>query len=187
MWSKKTVAFIIGIVVFLFIFNAYLCIKSFVENKDSIRIRHNNAPKYEISLDRNYQNYIYDKCEENQLSYEMVLGMVYADDYSWGGKPFIINNEITECIIKELEIENYDEDNIYQNIDIGIYYIDELRDYFGQDMADEYVFTEVISAYKNNIEYVEMYGSGSYSEKYVSDVEEIKMQLETTGKIKEDN
>ena len=53
-------------------------------------------------------------------------------------------------------------------------------------MPDEYVFGEMLLAYKNGIEFVETKNvQDSYEDKYVIKVLDYKTQLETTGTIKE--
>lgn len=176
----------ISFIIILLVVN--LSVFMYFDSKDKSNPRReniSNSPTYNIPMGKEYQDYIYTECMSYDLSYEMVLGIIYADGRQ-NDNIFILSEDVISVAIDELEIKNYDKNDKYQNIDIGLYYIYELKSYFGKTMPDEYVFGEMLLAYKNGIEFVKTKNvQDSYEDKYVIKVLDYKTQLETTGTIKE--
>lgn len=155
-------------------------------------------PKYNIPLSDEHQILVYSESEDRGLSYTMVLALMwkeskmditainYNSDGSSDGGLLQINDETADALAEEIGITNFDPNDPYMNIRVGIYYLGILRDNFSQYFSDEDTFSAMCVAYNrggnNTMRMIEQYGFSFVEESdYAKDVLKYKEELETTG------
>lgn len=104
--------------------------------KTNIISKEENIPEYDIPLDKDIQIYLYNKCQEYNVSYELALAVIKIEsnfnpdlvhknsnesrDYGL----FQINSINHKWLSEKLSITDFL--NPYQNIDAGVYMLSEL-------------------------------------------------------------
>ncbi len=145
-------------------------------------------PIYDIAMPPELQQYTYDLCEEYRLSYELVLGVIHtesmfvetADSGSSRGL-MQISRGTGGWVSREAGITDFDPYNPRQNIAVGVWYLNYLRDYWtGLGCSDEDTFNLMLISYNRGIagcrEYVQAHG---LENEYVDKVYKFKTELET--------
>lgn len=152
---------------------------------------HSNLPGYTLPLKYNYRQYLYNKCMNNNISYELMLALAYVEsefnhkaisstnDYG----TFQINRNLQHSIENRTET-NYNALNKFENVDMAIWYVKYLREKLKRiypGISEEELFVAVISCY--NLGETQYLKHGAINQEYINKVLEVKTQLETGGKI----
>lgn len=138
-------------------------------------------PEYDIKLSEELQEYLYDKCLENDLEYELILAVMYTESRFKSNLISKTNDyglmQINKCNHKSLKKQLGITDflNPRQNIDAGIYMLSDLYSRY----SDPH---QVLTAY-NWGEYGMLRGwkKGTRTSKYSRLVLKYKVQLEQDG------
>lgn len=114
-------------------------------------------PEYDIPLEDDLQEYIWNLANEYEISYEMVLAVINAEssfrtdvvsrtnDYGL----MQINSKYMDYHAANAGIDNFDPFNPYQNVKVGIHLLATERNYWrSQEMGEEYVFMYTLGSYK---------------------------------------
>ena len=147
-------------------------------------------PIYDIAMSAELQKYTYDICEEYRLSYELVLGVIYTESRfietanSASSQGLMqISRGTGGWVSEEVGIRAFDPFAPRQNIAVGVWYLNYLRDYWtSQGYSDEDTFNLMLISYNRGItgcrEYVKKYGLDN---EYVEKVYKFKTDLEQGG------
>jgi len=112
-------------------------------------------PEYNIILPEEYQEFLWSKCNEYNLSYTLALAIIWREsrmdaeavNHNTNGTYdtglFQINSNTMYALSEDLEMENFKPKNPYQNIEVGIYYISILRNSFIDNYSEENTFSAV--------------------------------------------
>ena len=154
-------------------------------------IIHNERPKYDIPLSEELQQYIWELANKNEISYELVLAVMYLESRfdigavnrnNNGTKDkgiMQINSAYKEYHAKNAGIEDFNIFDPYDNIKVGINVLVTERDYWRSfDMCEMDVFKYTMGSYNMGRLGIEKYG---LPEAYINRVSDYKMMLETEG------
>lgn len=157
--------------------------ESEIVEQESVKV----YPVYDIPMTEDLQQYTFDLCQEYNLSYELVLGVIHtesrfietADSGSSRGI-MQISRGTGDWVSEEVGIRDFDPYDPKQNITVGIYYLAYLRDYWTeQGYSDEDAFPRMLISYNRGVQgckkYIEKYGIDN---SYVDKVYELKIELE---------
>jgi len=121
---------------------------------------------YDVKLDYDLQSYIYELCNEYQLSYSLVISIIWRESmfdstaYNNNCKGLMqINEPIHKNRMKRLGVNNLY--NPYQNVLVGIDYLSQLFNTYGNDIHF------VLMVYNGGESYAKrLYKNGFYSTQY---------------------
>ena len=150
-------------------------------------------PDYGISLDRKAKEYLYEKCIENDFSYEYLLLIAYVEsrhnpkaiNYNKNGTVdkglFQLNSVNKQWLEKELS-RKLNLHNAYDNIDAVITYLNYSREYWSKyDLSEEKLFDMITLSYNKGIGGAKKYlnvEAGQCKVDYLVKVFEYKIKLE---------
>lgn len=146
-------------------------------------------PSYDIPLSSYQQQYTQEVCEKYDLSYELILAIMYVESkfnpnaISYNGTShgiMQINSNTSPWIAKQMGIKKYDVYNFGHSVSLGIWYLDYLRNYWlKQGYSDEECFNLMLLSYHKGINgcknYVKQHGLKS---EYVNSIYKYKIKLE---------
>jgi soluble lytic murein transglycosylase-like protein len=147
-------------------------------------------PIYDIPISEKLQEYTYELCDQYNLSYELVLAVIHTESSfietanSGLCKGLMqISRSTGDWISEQIGIENFNPYNPEQNIAVGVWYLDYLRNYWLEQGADdETAFVLMLMSYNMGPtacrSYVKKYG---LKNSYVQKVFDFKYELEKTG------
>jgi hypothetical protein len=166
----------------------------------------NRKPEYDISLDEDLQQFIWDTCNSygyRSVGYEHVIAVIKKenptmdinatnlnDDGSYDRGLIQLNDNTSYELAKDLEIENFDPYNPYDNIRVGIYYLNTMYNNFYKMLgSDEDTFVAVTMAFNRGgdrtKQLIEQNGINvAYEYPYVNQVLDYKMELELFNKFR---
>lgn len=166
----------------------------------------NKKPNYDLQLEQKYQDLIYNLCDNNNLSYELVLSVQYVESKFNTDAVNINKNNTRDFGLFQLNskfLEEYrtyaiqycwlskdikfDVTNPDHNIRAGIGLLVHLRDYYkDKGMSDEQMYYYIVNSFHQGKEgYLkDVKRTGTLSRGYDRRVSEVKEQLETTNSIK---
>lgn len=152
-----------------------------------------NIPTYEeIPLSQELQEYTYQQAQEYELPVTLVYGVMKTEsDFdpnadSGSSKGLMqLNTNTYYWLAKETGIENPNPFNQKQNIKMGVWYLDFLRDYWTRKgYSDEEVFNRVLLSYNRGItnakKYIKNHGINHF---YIDRVLDYKIQLEMSESL----
>ncbi|TCX51958.1 MULTISPECIES: transglycosylase SLT domain-containing protein [unclassified Dehalobacter] len=116
-------------------------------------------PIYDIPMPAELQKYTYDLCEEYRLSYELVLGVIYTESRfietanSGSSQGLMqISRGTGGWVSEEVRIRDFDPFDPRQNIAVGVWYLNYLRDYWSNHgYSDEDTFSLMLISYNRGI------------------------------------
>ena len=142
-------------------------------------------PEYDIPLDKDIQKYLYDKCKEYNVPYDLALGVIKVESNfnpssihknSNGSRDyglFQINTINHKWLSEELGITDFL--NPYQNIDAGVYMLSQLL----KKYDDEHI---VLMSYNMGERVAKnLVNRGIYSSRYSRKVIETKEELKNNN------
>jgi len=162
-------------------------------------------PNYNLDLDEKYQNLIFQLCQKNDLSYEMVLALFYCES-EFNTKAIHKNNDNTmdlgiaqvnssdldfykECGVKYCDLDSKAKFNLMnpeQNIRVGIGLITYLKEYWRERGVDN----ELLNTYIMNSYHEGIYGysnsikkTGRVSRNYSKKINKYKNMLLKSNKL----
>jgi len=158
-------------------------------NKIKEPSRHIEYKIYDIPLPVKDQILIQEEARKYSLSPEFIFAIIQAEStfntkaisHDKSSKGLMqLNINTYKWIAKELKINNFDPYNSNNNIRVGVWYINYLREYwYSQGYNDENVFNLILISYNQGIEgcnkHIKKYGLKS---KYATKVEENKYNIE---------
>jgi soluble lytic murein transglycosylase-like protein len=160
------------------------------ENAEEIEIIV-ERPQYDIPLSEELQQYIWELANKNEISYELVLAVMYLESRfdigavnrnNNGTKDkgiMQINSAYKEYHAENAGIEDFNIFDPYDNIKVGINVLVTERDYWRSfDMCEMDVFKYTMGSYNMGRLGIEKYG---LPEAYINRVSDYKMMLETEG------
>ena len=139
-------------------------------------------PEYDIPLDKDIQKYLYDKCKEYNVSYDLALGVIKVESNfnpslihknSNGSRDyglFQINTINHKWLSEELDITDFL--NPYQNIDAGVYMLSQLLKKYNNEHIVLMSYNMGERAAKNLVS--KGIDSSRYSRKVIETKEELK-------------
>lgn len=142
-------------------------------------------PEYNIPLDKDIQKYLYDKCKEYNVPYDLALGVIKVESNfnpssihknSNGSRDyglFQINTINYKWLSEELGITDFL--NPYQNIDAGVYMLSQLIQKYDDDHIVLMSYNMGERATKNLV------NRGIYSSRYSRKVIETKEELKNNN------
>lgn len=142
-------------------------------------------PEYDISLDKDIQQYLYDKCKEYNVPYDLALGVIKVESNfnpslihknSNGSRDyglFQINTINHKWLSEELGITDFL--NPYQNIDAGVYMLSQLLKKYDDEHIVLMSYNMGEQAAKNLV------NRGIYSSRYSRKVIETKEELKNNN------
>ncbi len=160
-------------------------------------IESTDRPQYkQIKLSDKLLDYIWNRCKEENISYELMLALANAESSfnpveissvnnngTIDKGLFQINSRNTEWLSELAGIENADSLNPYDNFEMSLAYINYLRDRLSNyNLSEEKMFDTVIicynKGYKGGTEYIKKYG---YNYSYLNKILKTKTDLEKEG------
>lgn len=142
-------------------------------------------PEYDIPLDKDIQKYLYDKCKEYNVPYDLALGVIKVESNfnpslihknSNGSRDyglFQINTINHKWLSEELGITDFL--NPYQNIDAGVYMLSQLLKKYDDEHIVLMSYNMGERATKNLV------NRGIYSSRYSRKVIEAKEELKNNN------
>jgi len=142
-------------------------------------------PEYDIPLDKDIQKYLYDKCKEYNVPYDLALGVIKVESNfnpnsihknSNGSRDyglFQINTINHKWLSEELGITDFL--NPYQNIDAGVYMLSQLLKKYDDEHIVLMSYNMGERAAKNLV------NRGIYSSRYSRKVIETKEELKNNN------
>jgi len=142
-------------------------------------------PEYDIPLDKDIQKYLYDKCKEYNVPYDLALGVIKVESNfnpslihknSNGSRDyglFQINTINHKWLSEELGITDFL--NQYQNIDAGVYMLSQLLKKYDDEHIVLMSYNMGERAAKNLVD------RGIYSSRYSRKVIETKEELKNNN------
>jgi len=142
-------------------------------------------PEYDIPLDKDIQKYLYDKCKEYNVPYDLALGVIKVESNfnpslihknSNGSRDyglFQINTINHQWLSEELGITDFL--NPYQNIDAGVYMLSQLLKKYDDEHIVLMSYNMGEQAAKNLV------NRGIYSSRYSRRVVEIKEEFKNNN------
>ena len=142
-------------------------------------------PEYDIPLDKDIQKYLYDKCKEYNVPYDLALGVIKVESNfnpslihknSNGSRDyglFQINTINHKWLSEELGITDFL--NPYQNIDAGVYMLSQLLKKYDDEHIVLMSYNMGERAAKNLVD------RGIYSSRYSRKVIETKEELKNNN------
>ena len=142
-------------------------------------------PEYNIPLDKDIQKYLYDKCKEYNVPYDLALGVIKVESNfnpslihknSNGSRDyglFQINTINHKWLSEELGITDFL--NQYQNIDAGVYMLSQLLKKYDDEHIVLMSYNMGERATKNLV------NRGIYSSRYSRRVVEIKEEFKNNN------
>ena len=142
-------------------------------------------PEYNIPLDKDIQKYLYDKCKEYNVPYDLALGVIKVESNfnpslihknSNGSRDyglFQINTINHKWLSEELGITDFL--NPYQNIDAGVYMLSQLLKKYDDEHIVLMSYNMGEQAAKNLV------NRGIYSSRYSRKVIETKEELKNNN------
>jgi len=142
-------------------------------------------PEYDILLDKDIQKYLYDKCKEYNVPYDLALGVIKVESNfnpslihknSNGSRDyglFQINTINHKWLSEELGITDFL--NPYQNIDAGVYMLSQLLKKYDDEHIVLMSYNMGERATKNLV------NRGIYSSRYSRKVIETKEELKNNN------
>ncbi len=146
-------------------------------------------PKIDIPLSEKLQDYIWNLCQEYELSYELILALINVES-EFDAKAvsynktsvglFQLNKNTYPELAEELRIDNFDPFNPKHSAKAGIYYLAKIREELREkDYCDEEILPMMLITYHRGRtgakRYVRKHGTSS---KYVSAIIEQKYEYE---------
>ena len=140
-------------------------------------------PEYDLPLDDEVKDYIWELSLKNRLSYELVLSIIFVEssfnpDATGYNETSIdqglgqLNSRYSPVWAERLGIENFDPYNPYQNLQVMFYVLTKHRDYFAeQGLCGQEVYKLTLSAYNRGRD-------NGLAHDYIRKVTERKSQLE---------
>lgn len=171
-----------------------------IEEIDAVQIS-----QYDIPLVTELQQFIWDTCNSygiNGVCYEYVIAVIkkensemdsnetnYNVDGSVDRGLFQLNDNTSYKLAKDLKIENFDPYDPYENIEVGIYYLNIMYQNFSKVCSNEDTFMAVAAGYNQGgndvMKDIQRHGIRVvYENEYAKDVLNNKIELETTNTIK---
>jgi len=157
---------------------------------EKVQIERPNIPS--IPIDQEILDYLWEKCEENNISYTLMLAIAKVEsNFDTEAKNinknktidsglFQINSSNVKWLAELAGIENPDVKNPYHNIDMAIELIKYERDFWlslGYSEEDTYWLT-IYSYHRGRGNTIKKIKNNDWSSKYVDKVTEIKYELE---------
>ncbi|MBT9139143.1 MAG: hypothetical protein DDT31_01724 [Syntrophomonadaceae bacterium] len=149
-------------------------------------------PIYNIPLSLSLQKFIWEMCQENNLSYELVLSIISVESNFiidavgitkdlglMQLNPFNTMNWLAE----QVNISDFDPFNPYHNVTAGIWYLLYIRDYWAQyEFDQQHIYSLVLLSYNRGIggtkSYVRRLGQVAFQNSYILKVSNYKYMLE---------
>jgi|HigsolmetaGSP11D_1036233.scaffolds.fasta_scaffold01739_16 soluble lytic murein transglycosylase-like protein len=161
-----------------------------LENKPEADDENQNKRPFikDIPLSDEILDYLWEKCEENDISYTLVLAIIKQEsnfnvNSTSKTKDFglmQIHNSTGKWIAEELGIENVDFHDYKQNIDIGIWYLKNLRDSWREKgLSEEQVFNLTVISFHRGVEGTYNYiKKNGYNDPYLRNIKKYKYEFE---------
>ena len=143
---------------------------------------------YDIPLNKEQQIYIWDKSQQYEISYELILSIMFVESsYRTNIKSITndigimqLNENTIPWLVEQLEVDNFNPYDFYDNINAGVWYLDYIRSHWReQDYCEEDIYHLVLLSYNMGISgcysYVDKYGLES---EYTRRITEYKTKLE---------
>lgn len=141
-------------------------------------------PKYDIPLSPDLQEYIWNLSNEYEISYEMVLAVIYVES---GFRPYVIsrtgdyglmqlNGVYMHIRAEAAGVYNFEPLNMFDNVRVGIHLLSgEINYWRSQEIGEENVFVYALGSYNRG-----RYGLRKYGIpwRYVNKVSDYKSRLE---------
>lgn len=157
--------------------------------KEIKRIKAKSRPEIDVPLTSELQDYIWDVCQEYQVSYELILAVIMiesefkSDVVSYNNSSLglmQLNKNTYPILAKELNIKKFNPFNPKHNVKAGVYYLSQIRDCWrNKGVGDEEVFSIMLMTYhygdRGMKKYIKKYGMGCT---YVDKIMEQKMLYE---------
>lgn len=131
-------------------------------------------PPYDINLPVEIQQYIWELCGEYEISYELVLSVIYNESkFNTNAKNvnrngtvdrglMQINSQYEKDHAKNAGVQNFNPYNPYQNVKVGINVLASDRNYWrSKGLSEESVYVYTILSYNKGRQ-----GAKNYIEKY---------------------
>ncbi|MCR8641442.1 lytic transglycosylase domain-containing protein [Paenibacillus sp. N1-5-1-14] len=149
----------------------------------------------DAKLNEDLLEYIWNKCNENHLSYEMFLAMIKVEsdfgriklNYNKNGTVdkglMQINSSSLKWLADLANIKNPNPMNDYQSVDMAIAYLVEEKSYWSRlDMSDKQVYSAMLLSYNRGRNGAKSYiKSHGFENGYVRKVTEYKLKYENEG------
>lgn len=149
----------------------------------------NSRPEIDIPLSEDLQEYIWDICQEYEVSYELVLAIIMIESefqkdavsYNKSSLGLMqLNKNTYPELAKDLKIKKFNPFNAKHNVKAGIYYLAQIREELREkDYCDEEILPMMLITYHRGRtgakRYVRKHGTSS---KYVSAIIEQKYEYE---------
>lgn len=164
--------------------------------QESQTIQISTLPKYNISLSLELQQFTYDLCNQYEISYELVLSVMYQEStfitnkvhYNKNGTNdkglMQLNSSVRDGWAKQYNITNFDPFIPKQNIEIGLRKLKDLIIcYEYKRISETKLIYYVLGSYNNGVDgYYDKYISRKkYKTDFANKVLKYKQQLETIG------
>jgi len=150
-------------------------------------------PRYDIPLSLQLQKHIWELCQEHDLSYEFVLGVIKAES------DFVVDAvgvtkdlglmqlnpyNTMDWLAEKVGISDFDPFNPFHNVTAGIWYLAHIRDYWAKfGICQQRTFAQILLSYNRGIggatQYIRQMGERAYQHVYVMKVVQFKQELES--------
>lgn len=162
-------------------------------------VEENEMPEFDIKLSRELQEYTYNLCNEYNLSYTMVLALlyqesrfnIYAVNVNTNGTRdegiAQLNKRYSKTFATRAGIKNFNTFNPKHNIKAAIVHLNGLRDVWIDKgyTSQELLFPMILGAFNRGVNGLINYHryNGNWETEYCRKIEEWKYMLETEGRL----
>ena len=149
------------------------------------------VPNYDVPLEYEVQEYIWKMCQENSISYELVLALIQAESSfkidvvsktNDHGLMQLNATNTMDWLADKVGISEFDPLDPYHNVSAGIWYLLYLRDYWDQyGLGQENAIVWILLSYNRGITGAKNYaaaGNVPIQDMYVQKVLGYKYELE---------